>query len=551
MASRARVLPLREWAVSGVRGTLLTMFVAAGFVMLVACANVASGLLARGTARMKDVALRRAIGATRLRVLRELLVESVVLAALGGVAGLLLARAGLALLTRMGSGLLPRLGEVRLDLGVVVFAMMAAAFAVLLFGVAPAVASSGDRLGTQMRAVGRGRRRAWNALIGTEVALATALAIGLGLLVRSVQAIQRVPMGWDPRDLIVMQAALPPSRYPDAAARAQFVKSFGERLSAIPGIASVGVTSQLPLDRFEDAAPAYTPEKGFAGAAYSGFRVVDSAYFATLRVPLLRGRLFDARDAAVAPDVTILSESLAAALWPGEDPLGRRVRHNNDFAWTTDNEWLTVVGVVGNVRHWASARGSQHELYVPYTQRGERATAMTWVVRSELRLSAVAAALRDQARALDSSVPVSLLTMDERISLTYRERRFTLVLLGAFALTAVFLAVMGIAGVVSYAVERRTREIGIRVALGARPASVMAGLQSQTMIPAACGAVIGAASALILARALSGLLFGVETWDPWAHGAAIGLLLASAWLGSHVPARRALRVSPVNVLRRD
>jgi predicted permease len=551
MATRARVQPLREWAVSGVRGTLLTLFAAAGFVMLVACANVASALLARGTARMKDVALRRAIGATRSRVLRELLVESVLLAAMGAALGLLLAWAGLGLLSRAGGGLLPRLGDVRLDGAVVAFAGVTALLAVLLFGAAPAVASSGAGLGTQLRAVGRGRRRAWSALIGTEVALATALAIGLGLLVRSVIAIQRVPMGWDPRDLVILQAALPPSRYPDALARTRFVQALSERVAAVPGIQAAGVTSRLPLERFEDTAPAYTPERGFPGAAYSGFRVVDSAYFGALRVPLVRGRLFRAEDGAGAPDAAIVSESLAAALWPGEDALGKRVRHNNDFGWSGDDDWLTVVGVVGNVRHWASPAGSQHELYVPYTQRGERAATMTWVVRSGLSLGTVAAALRQEVRALDPSVPVSLLAMDERISATYRDRRFAMTLLAAFALTAVLLAVIGIAGVVAYAVERRTREIGIRVALGARPSTVMAGLQRQTLVPAAWGALIGAVSALLLARALSGLLFGVQTWDPWAHGAAILVLMSSAWLGGRVPARRALRVSPAEVLRSD
>lgn len=557
----ARVTPFRDWLVSGVRARLLTLLAAAGFVLLIACANVASALLARGVARAGEVAIRRALGAGRGRLVREQMLENVLLGLLGSVAGLALAWSGVTLVRLLGAGFIPRLTEVRLDGSIVAFAVLAGFCVAPVFGLLPSLTSARTSPGQTLRGVSRGRRVAMNALVSIEVASATALVAGTILLVRSVIAIEGAPLGWDPRDLLVAEVALPPSRYPDAESRVRWTADFHQALSSMPGVQSAAAVTRLPLDRWEDAAPVYSFEmvsgaartgstSRFDDASYSNFRVVHPDYFETMGIRLVQGRGFDARDDANAPDAAILSESLAAELWPGEDPIGRRVRHNNDFG-SPDEGWLTVVGVVTDVRHWESEPGAQHELYMPVAQRGARAATMTWVIRSNRGLPALAPGVRERMAALDPSVPLTLRTMDERIAATWRDRRFSLVLLGVFGLTAGLLALVGIAGVVSYVVERRTREIGIRIALGASARTVRRTLQTDALKPAIVGAMAGAAIALALSKFISALLYGVRALDTWSYAGAVLLLVAMAWAASTLPTRRALRMHPMKMLRSD
>jgi putative ABC transport system permease protein len=550
MAVGARLLPLREWLVSGVRGTLLVLLGAAAFVLLVACANMAGALLARGRSRSREIAVRLALGATRSRVVRELLVESAVLAGIGCALGLILAEAGLVLVRTLGSGMVPRLAEVRLGPGTIAFAVLAAGMTVPLFGLPPALAAARGHIGSRLRRATRDRF-AWSVLIACELAMATALLIGAGLLVRSVAGIRGAPLGWDPRDLLLVEVAWPPSRYPDADARVLWTTSLEEQLATIPGVQAVGATTRLPLDNLEDQAPAYTPEEGFTNAGFGGYRVVSNGYFAAMRIPLRRGRNFDGRDVAGGVDVAIVTENLARKLWRDEDPIGRRVRHNNDFGGSNPDPYLTVIGVVGEVRHWASAQRSQAELFVPVAQRGLRAATMIWTLRTGENPAAVAGAIRDRIEALDAAVPFTLRTMDDRLAATYRDRRFSLGLLGVFGATAVVLAMIGIAGVVAYGVERRRREIGVRLALGARHARVRREIQQEMLRPAVVGVALGAAAALVLARALGSLLYGVGTNDPLTFIVVPLVAFAAAWLAGLIPTRRALRIQPISVLRSD
>jgi predicted permease len=402
-----------------------------------------------------------------------------------------------------------------------------------------------------LRSLGRGRRRSWSLLIGAEVAAATTLLVGAGLLIRSVFEIRGAELGWDPTDLIVAEVALPPSRYPDASSRVRWTEELRAELKSIPGVRSVGTTTRLPLEPTKDAAPVYTPEGGFASSAYAGFRIVDSGYFDALSIALLEGRTFTDADASGAPDVAVVSESLARKLWPDGGAIGQRLRSNNDFGWSRDDEWLTVVGVVANVRHWRMAAGTQHEIYVPFQQRGERTATMSWVVRHNGRMGDVAPVVRDRIGDMDADVPITLLGMDDQLIATYRDRRFTLALLGLFGGTVTMLALIGIVGVVSYAVERRRREIGIRLALGARTLSVRRGLQAESLLPALVGAAVGLVAALALTRAVAGLLYEVRPVDPATYLVVPVFLLGATWLASLVPARRALRVDPARVLRGD
>ncbi len=552
-ASGAHVVLLRDWAVAGVRETLLTLFAAAGFVLLVACANVASALLARGTARARELAVRLSLGASRARAAGVLLTESMVLAVLGAAGGLLLARGGLYLVRAFGANLVPRLSEVKLNGAVVLFVVLAGMVSVMLFGLSPALLTTRKALATTLRVVGRGRGRSWSVLVASEIAAAMALLVGVGLLVRSVVAIRGASLGWDPRDLLAVQVALPPSRYADGDARIRYVNALTTALRQVPGVTALGATTQLPLDRYADTAPAYQPDVGYQAnnVSMAGLRIVNAAYFSAMGIPLLGGRNFRPSDRMGSPDVALISESLARRLWPDESPLGKHLRHNNDFGVQDERTWLTVVGVVGNVRHWASAMNSQHEVYVPYTQRGLRASDMTFVLRYHGNLSAVAAGVRARSRGLDPEVPVSLRTIDERLVATYVTQRFSLILLSVFGGVAALLAVIGSAGVVAYAVERRRREIGIRVALGAHPWKEFGRLQRATLRPALAGVVIGSGLALVVTRAVSSMLYGVTAQDPLTYLAAAALLLAAAWAGSGVPARRALRVRPAEVLRTD
>lgn len=550
MAVSVVLSPLRESMVAAVRGTLLTLFAAAGFVMLVACANVASALLARGLARAGDLAVRRAVGATRGRLVRELLIESAMLALAGGTAGMVVARAGLAVVRVTGSGLVPRLDDVRLAGGVALFALLVSGMATILFGLAPAFASSSVRsISSTIRSIGRGRRTAWSGLVAVEVAAATSLLVGTGLLVRSVMAIRGESLGWNTRDAYVVEVSLPPSLYADGPSRIRFERRLHSELASVPGVTAVGATTRLPLEPSQDGAPAYTPETGWDNAVYSGFRVVDPTYFEAMGIPLIEGRTFDASDTQDMPDVAIVTESMARKLWPGEDPIGKRVRHNHDLG--NRNEWLTVVGVSGDVRHWALEAGGQHELYTPYTQRGEQSSTMMYIVRAADGARGIASAVHDRAARIDPQVPVSIRTMDDRLAVTYRNRTFALVLLGAFAAVAAILALIGTAGVVSYAVERRRREIGIRVALGARPARLLLGTQASALGPAIAGTAVGMLAALFLARAISSLLWGVTTSDPITQAGVALMLVLAVSVASAVPALRTLRVQPADVMRNE
>jgi predicted permease len=546
------VTPLRERIVGATRQPLLILMAAAALVLLVACTNVASSLLARGAARQGEFAVRRAVGAGRGRMISQLVTESLVLAAVGTVLGLALASTILRLLRFLAAGNLPRLHEVRLEPAVLTFCLASMVLAVLLFGLLPALRIS--RAGGAFEGTGRGVATSgiWRGLVGVEVALSVILLVGSGLLVRSLVNIVVADTGFDRRGVVTMQFSLPSQRYRDNEARLVFLDRLGNELSAVPGVETVGLVNALPLSRGFKSGPVavvpYTdPEDPDEWDAFMRWRIADAGYFEAMGIDLLRGRLFDDSDVEGAPGVAVINRSLAEQLWPDEDPLGKQLRATWDFR----GEDLTVVGVVEEARHWASEPGDQAELYVAWRQRPEHANGMVAVVRSPLPAAAIGPAVRDTLRSLDADVLGEVATLDQRLFATLTDRNFNLLVLGGFAAVALLLSLAGIYGVVSYAVARRTREIGIRMALGARPARVVASMQAHTLLAVIVGAAAGCAAAAALSRLMSGLLYGIEPMDATTLVAAPALLLAVAALASWVPARRSARVDPVHTLRAE
>jgi predicted permease len=554
-AVAVNVKPLYEEIVGDSRRPLWTLMIAATLVLLVGCVNVASHLLARGATRRPELAVRRAIGAGRGRLVMQLLTESLLLAAAGAVAGLLLALAMLRLLRRIAADRIPRLYEIGLEPGVLLFCFVTIVFAALLFGLLPAlrVTRHDEALAAVARAGGRSARaEVWRGLVGVEVALSVILLVGTGLLVRSMVNIFEQDTGFDRDGVVTVEFSLPSQEYGENPARMAFLRRLRDQLSAIPGVSRVGLVNALPLRPGFKTGPVVVPPYTDVADpdewdAFMRWRVADAGYFETMGIELREGRLFSDADTEDAPGVALVSKPLAERLWPGEDPLGKKVRATWDFR----GEDLTVVGVVEEARHWAEEPGAQTQLYVPWMQRPEHAGAMVAVVRSSLPPAQVAGSARRVVHDIDPRVLADVSTLNAQLVATLTDRTFNLVVLGGFAVVALLLSLAGIYGVVAYSVARRTREIGIRLALGARPAKVRALLQRTTMVAAIAGALLGCAAAAGLSRLIAGLLYGVEPIDAFTLVAAPLLFLAVAAMASYLPARRSTRVDPVITMRAE
>jgi putative ABC transport system permease protein len=553
------VSPLHERVVAGARTGLVLLLAAVAFVVLIACANVANLLLARAGQRRQEMAVRAAIGASRLRLVRQLLVESVLLGVLGGAAGLLVAYWGTdGLVALLPSGL-PRASQVRIDGWVLGFALALSMAAGVLFGLAPALHTSSSRgaLTESLRQAGRvsgpGAERLKGLLMVAEVALALLLLVGAGLLGRSYLRLQGVEPGIDPENVLALQLALPASRYGEPEQVSRFYGDLLEKVAALPGVDAAAATSHLPLGAggfnlavfVEGAAPA--PPSGVPTAYY---RAVTANYFQALGVRLLRGRPFGERDRLGAPRVAIVNATMARLIWPGQEPLGRRFTLD-------DNETapIEVVGVASDVHHFGLDREPQAELHVPYLQ----ATGTYWswtnrsltlVVRGSTPAPALAAAVRRAVASVDKDLPVyGIRTMSEVLAASVVARRASTTLLGLFAAAALLLASVGLYGVVSYSVGRRTHELGLRMALGARAGDVQRLVLARGLRLALLGLAVGFAGALALSRLLSDLVFGISTLDPATLAAVGGLLLAVSLLACYLPARRATRIDPAAALR--
>jgi putative ABC transport system permease protein len=560
-----QLVPLEEKVVGDVRAPLVILFVAVAFVLLIACANVAHMLLARAATRYRELAIRTALGATRARLVAQLLIESAMLAGLGGIAGLALAAWGVRALVAASPAIIPRVANVAIDASVLLMALAVTATTAIVFGLLPALRSARVNLaetfrdGDRASSDGGGRGRLRSILVVSEFALALVLLVGAGLMMRSFAALQRIDPGFDPRNVVSMLVSTAGTPAADSARHESFYINALERVRAVPGVVAASYINHIPLGGDIWGEPFHVegkpvPRPGEARTA--AYRVVSPGYFETMRLPVLRGRDFTAADRSGAPGVVIVNEYMAKLHWPGVDAVGKRIALD-------DSTWLTVVGVVKNdVRDQWSA-SPEEELFLPFSQESGYAKGfgpkrtMTLVARvacarPSCDASTLANPIRAAVRSVEHDAPISaVVTMQELVTNATAESRFYLVLLGAFATIAIALAAVGIYGVISYSVARRTHEIGIRIALGAAPSSVVGVIVRQAIALASAGAAAGLVAAFALTRMMRGILFGVAPTDAPTFVAVTALLFGVAVVASLVPARRATRVDPLVALRAD
>lgn len=549
-----RAVALRDDMVSDTRAGLLVLLGAVGLVLLVACVNVANLLVARASGRLQELAVRSALGAGRSRIFGQLLTESLVLAALGGAAGVALAYLGTDALVALAPEGTPRIDAVRVDARVLVFTGVATTLAGLLFGLIPALRVAKADLHVDLRDGGRsgmsaGGARLRSGLVVAQVALAMVLMVGAGLLVRSFQNLRATDLGFDPVGVVTMQLNLPASRYPDAETIRTFTDALDERFRAIPGVEAAGLTSTVPLMGFDGDVTILVegrplPEPGEDDAVW--FRRVTPGYLEAMRMSVVQGRWFEASDGPDDGLVVVLNETAAASLFPGESPIGRRVNVNDPM----NPVWREVVGVAGDIRNFGIREGSRNAMYVPASQSAGRSYFP--VLRVSGDPAAVVSAVRAEVRALDPSLAVARVqTLDEIVMTAVAPERFVAFLLGLFATVSLVLAVVGLYGVVAFDVGARVRELGLRMALGAQGSRISTMVIGRSLALVALGIAIGLALALGAGGALDSLLFGVGRTDPLTLGGVAAVLTLAATLAAAVPAIRAARVDPAVALRAD
>ncbi|MGB7923549.1 MAG: ABC transporter permease [Pyrinomonadaceae bacterium] len=544
---------LRAGLVGDYQRALIILLGVVGFVLLIACANVANLLLARASARQKEMAIRSALGASRGRIFRQLLTESLLLGLMGGAFGLVLALWGLDLLLAAIPVEIPFWMKFSMDGRVLGFTIGVSLVTGLIFGVAPAMQASRPDLNETLKDGGRsgtgtGHHRLRNLLVVAEVALSLMLLVGAGLMMRSFMRLQQVNSGINPENVLTMEVPLPRAKYPEPEQRSAFFKQLIERTSALPGAQAVGATSNLPLSGSRWGRSLTVeghPVLSVGQADMINHCVITPAYFRAIGTPLLMGRDFSDEDAKDATKVTIIDERLAEQYWPGESPLGKRIR----FGPPEGNEpWHTIIGVVGAVRHERLDTVTRKTVYLTHLQLPIR--EMTLVVRTLTPPESLAAAIRNQVLELDHDQPVAnVRTMKEVVARSVWQTRLYTILFGAFAAVALILASVGIYGVMAYSVTQRTHEIGIRMALGAQTRDVLRMVVGHGMLLALAGVGIGLAGSFALTRVMASLLYGVSATDPQTFVGVSLLLTAVALLACYIPARRATRVDPMIALR--
>jgi putative ABC transport system permease protein len=552
---RAVVTPVRDYFLGPVKTPLYLLWGAVGLLLVMACANIANLLLIRASEREEEIAVRRALGVSPARLLRQLLTEAVVLASLGGAAGAVLAWWGTALLAANGPDAIPRLHEASVNARVLLYAVGVSVVTGVLFGLAPArllvlrVDVSGMTARRTTAGPGPWRYRA--ALISVNVALSVLLLIGSGLLVRSFVNLMTVDVGFNPRSLLTFEVALTGQAYGENTGINRFYDQVSERLRARPGVVSVSASTQLPLtgtlDRSGITIEGRT-EDNPAAAPNADTYAVRPEYFTTLGIRLLSGRVFNERDGTGAPPVVIVGKTMADSLWPGADPLGQRIR----VAGGPDNPFRTIVGVVADTRHYGLHLPPTLQVYIPHAQTHYPQPFVTMVVRAAGDPLSLAPAVREAVRGIDPLQPVSKIRSYEGIvAESMATRRFTLVLLGLFAGTALVLAIVGLYGAVSYVVTQRQREIGVRVALGASTRQISRLVLRLGMMPTAVGVIAGVALSVGVARAIESMLYGTSPVDRATFAVVIGVMVASAVAACLLPARRAAAVDPAVTLKAE
>ncbi len=541
-------VPLHEELVGDVRPALIILLAAVGAVLLIACANVANLLLARATDRERETALRAVLGASRFRLMRQLLTENLLLGAVAGGFGLLLSLWGVDVLVRL-AGDIPRSREIGIDVWVLLFTAVVSLLTGAIFGGVPAFQASRVELqrslkeGGRSSTVGKRRQTFRSLLIVSEVALSLVLLCGASLFIKSLLALQSEETGFRADNMLVMQLSLPESSYPEEVEQAAFVRAVIERIDALPGIVSVGVALTHP---FSGSAASFgyrvegvpDPEERPIGE----YQVVTPDYFRTMGIPLVAGRGFTARDDAEAPEVFVVNETMAKLHWPGESPVGKRI------GVYSDEDYGEIVGVVGDVRHFGFDRAPRPEIYAPYDV--DPWPFMALVVRTETDPLGYAGVIRSQILAVDPEQPVyGVRSMDQVLRDSIRQRRFTVQLLSLFAVIAIVLALIGIYGVMSYSMSQRLHEMGVRLALGARRAQVLKLAMGWGLKLVLIGIVLGLGLSFVLTRFASSHLYGISPTDPSVFMSVAFLVVSSAALATYLPANRVSRADPIEALR--
>lgn len=544
----ATIVSLHEQTVGPLRPAMLMLLVAVGFVLLIACANVANLMLARGVTRRKELAIRAALGAGRRRVIRQLLTEASLLAVAGGALGVLLAFWLVQWLVAIGPQGTPRLDEISIDTRVLGFTIGTTLLTGIIFGLVPALQLSKLDLSHSLKETARtsqsGGGRLRNALVVAEIALALILLIGGGLLMKSFLFLQRVDPGFNPTQVLTLGFILNRNSYPERPQMVSFYSQLLERVETLPGVQSAGLVSTLPLSGSNtdtsfaiEGRPAPPPNQ----EPVAWYSSVSHDYFRTMDIRPIKGRLFSENDNEKAPRVVVIAEALARRYWPDEDPIGKRIGSAPD-------NWREIVGVVSDVKHFGLDVSARPSMYLPASQSPSR--GMTLVVKATGKPSGLIGVVRSEVRSLDSNLALTnIKPMDQIVTESIAQPRFILLLLGVFAGLALMLAAVGIYGVISYAVTQRTQEFGVRMALGARAFDVLSLVLKRGMALALLGVALGLAGSFALTRLMTQLLFGVTPTDALTFGAVSVFLLVVALIACYVPARRATKVDPLVALR--
>jgi predicted permease len=553
------VVPLLEQVVGNVRRTVLVLFGAVGLVLLIACANVANLLLARASGRKKEIAVRAALGANRVRLVRQMLTESVLLSVLGGAAGLLIAAWSLYMVRTINPGNIPRLDDISIDGKVLLFTLGISLLTGIVFGLIPAFRVSRVNLNTALKDGGRSgsdggglhatRDRLRGLLVTVEIAFSLMLLIGAGLLIRSFARLQNVAPGFNPDHVVSMRVTASGPKYKDPKVVIRFYQDIGDRIRNLPGVISEGAAAQLPL----------TSSISWGGMAIEGYtppsnepelqvdqRQADENYFQTMKIPLISGRFFSTADTDTSQQIVLIDEKMAKRFWPHGDAIGKRVRPGGGPV--DKNPWRTIVGVVGVVKQYGLDLDTRMVVYYPETQGTNN--AMYIVARTSSDPAALVGSMVREIHTLDSNLPVyDISSMDARVSRSLARQRFSMDMLGAFAGFALLLAAVGVYGVMSYLVTQGTRDIGVRIALGAQQSDILRLVVRQGMTLALAGIIAGLAGAAALSRVMGSLLFGVGSTDLVTFTSVAVTLALVAFAACYIPARRAMRVDPLVALR--
>jgi putative ABC transport system permease protein len=553
---RFGVVGLREQLTGRVSKALWILLGVVGCVLLIACANVANLLLARAASRQSEIAVRSALGATRPQLIRELLAECVVLSLTGGLLGLLLAYLGVTLMTSLNSGAIPRADEIGISGEVLMFTLVLSLLTGVAFGIVPAFQSSRSQLAEDLKEAKKGASgsvrhgRSLHGLVVVEIALALVLVAGAGLMTRSFRSVLRIDAGFEPHNVLTFSAALPLATYKDQQQHVQFFERALAKIQALPGVQTAAGTFRVPIAGFATVIFTVQGKPVPTGQApIADYRTITAGYFQAMGIRLLKGRRFTEHDSADAPDAVIVNEELARRFWPGEDPIGKRLQVGTEFT-----RWREVIGVVGNAKLSGLEANTDPAIYVPFPQNSwPNALRNSFIVlRTTTDPKSLVPAIRRELRGIDPTFPITQIrTMDEIVGDSLSQRRFNTALLALFAFVAVALAAVGIYGVMSYAVSQRTREMGIRIALGARQSDITKLVTSKGARLAALGIAIGVLAAAISSRLMSSLLFGITATDPITFVLTAVLLGIVTLLASYIPSRRAAGTDPISALRYD